>query len=201
MSTDEPDFAGWCEAGAAGRRLALSGRGRLVTSEAEMRANLPDCVGAGGRSRSASAATTCRGANKLKVVQKFGTGPAQHRHRRLRRDGHQASHAAPARQHFLRRACVRADADAGAQARELDGLVTVERIKAAGLRYRPFDRRHTPGSNYAAPRRHTRAQWCDHRHHWLGRDRPRDCLTRRGLRHARALSPAHAPCPRPRSAN
>jgi phosphoglycerate dehydrogenase-like enzyme len=32
---------------------------------------------------------------------------------------------------------------------ELDGLVTVERIKAARGAFRPFDRRHAPGGNYA----------------------------------------------------
>ena len=31
---------------------------------------------------------------------------------------------------------------------ELDGLVTVERIKAKQGTYRPFDRRHTPGGNF-----------------------------------------------------
>ena len=31
---------------------------------------------------------------------------------------------------------------------ELDGLVTVERIKAKQGAYRPFDRRHTPGGNF-----------------------------------------------------
>jgi len=38
-----------------------------------------------------------------------------------------------------------------ALARKLDrlnGLVTVARIKAAGVSFRPFDRRHTPGGNY-----------------------------------------------------
>ena len=41
---------------------------------------------------------------------------------------------------------------------ELDGLVTVERIEAAQGAYRPFERRHTPGGNYArsaAPARST----------------------------------------------
>ena len=32
---------------------------------------------------------------------------------------------------------------------ELDGMVTVERIKAARGAFRPFDRNHTPGGNYA----------------------------------------------------
>jgi phosphoglycerate dehydrogenase-like enzyme len=39
-----------------------------------------------------------------------------------------------------------------ALARKLDrliGMVTPERIAAAGIKLRPFDRRHTPGANYA----------------------------------------------------
>jgi lactate dehydrogenase-like 2-hydroxyacid dehydrogenase len=31
----------------------------------------------------------------------------------------------------------------------LNGLVSVRRIEAAGQKFRPFDRRHTPGGNYA----------------------------------------------------
>ena len=32
---------------------------------------------------------------------------------------------------------------------ELDGLVTIERIKAARGAFKPFERKHTPGGNYA----------------------------------------------------
>ena len=127
--------------------------------------------------------------------------PAQHRHRGMRRERHQASHLAPARQHLLRRARLRADAGAGAQARNRQR--PCHRRADQGGRLRATAVRPAPhaGRQLSARRRHPRAQRCDHRHHWPGRDRARDCAPRRGLRHARALSSAHAARPRPRSAN
>ena len=59
-------------------------------------------------------------------------------------------HAAPARQHLLRRARLRPDADAGAQARRAERPRHVEAHRGGQRRrYRPFDRRHTPGGNFA----------------------------------------------------
>ena len=83
MSTDEPDFDGWC----ARVRQASGGlypaEVRLVASEEEMRANLKDCTALVvelfrvGRDDLAAAP-------RLKVLQKFGAGSSQHRRRRLR---------------------------------------------------------------------------------------------------------------------
>ena len=44
MSTDEPDFAGWCTRVRSASQSLYPAEIRMVTSEEEMRANLPDCV-------------------------------------------------------------------------------------------------------------------------------------------------------------
>ena len=116
MSTDEPDFAGWCERVRQGSAGLYPAEVRMVTSEAEMRANLKDCVALVVESfrvgrDDLAAAPAAQGRAEIRH------GLAQHRHRRLRRERHQAAHAAASRQHLLRRARLRADADAGAEAR------------------------------------------------------------------------------------
>src|ERR1700755_2045796 len=144
MSTDEPDFAGWCE------RVRKNSPGlhpadvRLVASEDEMRTNLGDTdilvvesfrVGAGDLAK----------APKLKIVQKFGTG--------LRNIDAGACKAKGVKLLTIRR---RANISCAEHAfglilmlaRKLDqlnGLVTIERIKAAQGEFKPFQRRHTPG--------------------------------------------------------
>ncbi len=98
---------------------------------------------------SVSARDDLAAAPRLKVVQKFGTG--------LRNIDTAACAEKGIKLLTLRR---RANISCAEHAfglmlmlarklDELDGLVTVERIKAARGAYRPFDRRHTPGGNYA----------------------------------------------------
>ena len=80
-----------------------------------------------------------------------------------------------------------------AQARKLDrmvGRVTAAKLAAEGHPYKPFDRRHTPNSNWGAHPRHPHAPRRDARHHRARRDRPRDRIPRRRLRHAHPLFPA-----------
>src|SRR5581483_11828333 len=88
------------------------------------------------------------GAPRLKVVQKFGT---------ITRNIDIAACAARGVKLLTlrRRANISCAEHAFglmlALARKLEtvsGLVTVERIEAAGLPFRPYDRRHTPGGNY-----------------------------------------------------
>ena len=148
MSTDEPDFTGWCERVRQGSPGLYPAEVRMVTSEAEMRANLKDCVALVvesfrvGRDDLAAAA-------RLQIVQKFGTG--------LRNIDTAACAEKGVKLLTLRR---RANVSCAEHAfglmlmlarklDELDGLVTVESIKAARGSFRPFDRRHTPGGNYA----------------------------------------------------
>ncbi len=148
MSTDEPDFAGWCARVRSASQSLYPAEIRMVTSEEEMRANLPDCVALVVESFRVSAEDLAT-ATKLKVLQKFGTG--------LRNIDAAACAARNIKLLTLRR---RANISCAEHAfglmlmlarklDELDGLVTVERIKAARGAFRPFQRQHTPGGNYA----------------------------------------------------
>jgi phosphoglycerate dehydrogenase-like enzyme len=147
MSTDEPDFSGWCARVRAGSAGLYSAEVRMVTTEAEMRANLADCVALVvesfrlGRDDLAIAP-------RLKVVQKFGTG--------LRNIDAAACAEKGIKLLTLRR---RANISCAEHAfglmlmlarklDELDGLVTVKRIESVQGTFRPFDRWHTPGGNY-----------------------------------------------------
>jgi phosphoglycerate dehydrogenase-like enzyme len=53
------------------------------------------------------------------------------------------------RQHRLRRACGRSDAGAGQDDDAAGGHISVEALAKLGYHYHPFDRRHTPNSNWA----------------------------------------------------
>ncbi len=110
----------------------------MVTSEDEMRANLQGLRRAGGRSRSASAPTILPPRQSSRCVQKFGTG--------LRNIDTAACAAKGVKLLTLRR---RANISCAEHAfglmlmlarklDELDGLVTVERIKAARGAFRPL---------------------------------------------------------------
>jgi phosphoglycerate dehydrogenase-like enzyme len=148
MSTDEPDFIGWCERVRSASQNIYPADVRLVESEDEMRANLKDCVALVVESFRVGAAELAA-APHLKMLQKFGTG--------LRNIDAAACTARGIKLLTLRR---RANISCAEHAfglmlmlarklHELDGLVTIERIKAAREIYRPFQRSHTPGGNYA----------------------------------------------------
>ncbi|MSP45116.1 MAG: hypothetical protein EXQ83_04410 [Xanthobacteraceae bacterium] len=147
MSTDEPDFSGWCARVRAGSPGLYPAEVRMVTTEAEMRASLKDCVALVVESFRVGP-DDLAAAPGLKVVQKFGTG--------LRNIDTVACAGRGIKLLTLRR---RANISCAEHAfglmlmlarklDELDGLVTVKRIEAAQGAYRPFDRRHTPGGNY-----------------------------------------------------
>ena len=73
MSTDEPDFSGWCARVRAGSPGLYPAEVRMVTTEAEMRASLKDCVALVVESFRVGP-DDLAAAPGLKVVQKFGTG-------------------------------------------------------------------------------------------------------------------------------
>ena len=148
MAPDEPDFDGWVRRVRAGASGLYPAEVRMVSSQDEMRAMLPDCC-----ALVVEALPVARDdlavADRLKVVQKFGTG--------LRNIDTAACTEKGIKVLTLRRRANMSCAEHAfalilALARRLEstcGLVTAERIKAAGLTLRPFDRRHTPGGNYA----------------------------------------------------
>ena len=148
MSTDEPDFAGWCARVRKGAAALYPAEVRLVTSEEEMRVHLKDCSALVVESFRVTR-DDLAGAPQLKVLQKFGTG--------LRNIDTPAVAEKGVKLLTLRR---RANISCAEHAfglmlmlarrlDELDGLVTVERIKARQGAFRPFQRQHTPGGNYA----------------------------------------------------
>jgi phosphoglycerate dehydrogenase-like enzyme len=148
MSTDEPDFAGWCTKVRAGATSLYPAEVRLVTSEDEMRANLSDCVALVVESFQVRREDFSAAA-KLKVLQKFGTG--------LRNIDIEACAKKGIKILTLRRRANISCAEhtfglmlmLARKLDDLDGLVTVERIKASTGAFKPFQRQHTPGGNYA----------------------------------------------------
>ena len=147
MSTDEPDFDGWCARVRKAAGNLYPAEVRLVASEEEMRANLKDCAALVVESFRVGP-DDLAAAPRLKVLQKFGLG--------LRNIDVAACAARGVKLLTLRR---RANISCAEHAfglmlmlarklDELEGVVTIERIKAKQGAYRPFDRRHTPGGNF-----------------------------------------------------
>jgi glyoxylate reductase len=147
MAHDEPDFAGWAERVRKGSPGLHPADVRLMASEEEMRANLGDAQILVVESFRVGADDLAK-APKLKIVQKFGTG--------LRNIDVDAVRAKGVKLLTLRRRANIACAEHCfalmlTLARKLEtvsGLVSVARIKQAGLPFRPFERKHTPGGNY-----------------------------------------------------
>jgi phosphoglycerate dehydrogenase-like enzyme len=148
MSTDEPDFPGWCVRVRSASRSLYPAEIRMVTSEDEMRANLKDCGALVVESFRVTADDLAT-APKLKVLQKFGTG--------LRNIDTAACTERGVKLLTLRR---RANISCAEHAfglmlmlarklDELDGLVSAGRIKTARGALKPYQRQHTPGGNYA----------------------------------------------------
>jgi phosphoglycerate dehydrogenase-like enzyme len=148
MSPDEPDFEGWCARVRTGSGGLHPAEVRMVTSEAEMRAKLGDACALVVEAFRVGP-DDLAAAPRLKVVQKYGAI--------VRNIDTAACAARGVKVLTLRR---RANISCAEQtfalmlalARKLDrviGLVTADRIAAAGHLLRPFDRRHTPGANYA----------------------------------------------------
>jgi len=148
MSPDEPDFAGWCDALRARAGAFYPSEVRLVPSQAELRKNLPAAQALVVESFPVGREELAR-APKLKVVQKYGAV--------LRNIDAAACAAAGVKVLSVRRRANIATAEHAfalmlALARRIhgiNGLTSVEKLSAAKLPYKPFDRRHTPGANWA----------------------------------------------------
>jgi len=148
MSPDEPNFARWCDALRARAGALYPSEVRLVPSQAELRKNLEAARAvvvesfAVGREELACAP-------KLKVVQKYGAV--------LRNIDVAACAAAGVKVLKLRRRANIACAEHAfalmlALARRIpriSGLTSLERLAAEKIPFKPFDRRHVPGANWA----------------------------------------------------
>jgi phosphoglycerate dehydrogenase-like enzyme len=148
VAHDEPDFDGWC----ARLRERVEGlypaEIRMATSTDDMRAQIADCRVLLVESLTVDR-DTISAAGRLEIVQKYGTilrnidvaacAEMGVKVLRLRRRANIscAEHAFGLMLTLARKL------------HRLNGLVSVERMTAAGLSYRPFDRRHTPNGNYA----------------------------------------------------
>ena len=144
---DEPDFAGWCVKVRQQATALYPAEVRLVETQDELRAGLADARALIVESLSVGAGEVAA-APKLKAVQKYGTD--------LRRiDGNACAARGVAVLTLRRRANIACAELAltlmlvlARRVNELGGRISVEALAALGYRYRPFDRRHTPNSNW-----------------------------------------------------
>jgi phosphoglycerate dehydrogenase-like enzyme len=145
---DEPDFAGWSARVRSRAGDLVAAEVRLVEDEAELRANLADADAVVVESL-ALGAEEFAAAPRLKVVQKYGVV--------LRNIDTEAAAARGIKVLTLRRRANIACAELAvglmlAQAKmttRLAGRISVEALSELGYHYQPFDRRHTPNSNWA----------------------------------------------------
>jgi len=145
---DEPDFEGYC-ARVRTRAAALDPADvRLIDTTKALRANLAEADALVLESLPLSTEEIAA-APRLKAVQKYGIG--------LRQIDAEALAARGIKLLTLRRRANIACAEHAlglmlAQAKmttRLAGRISVETLAEAGYRYQPFDRRHTPNSNWA----------------------------------------------------
>jgi phosphoglycerate dehydrogenase-like enzyme len=148
MSPDEPNFAGWCDAPRACAGGLYPSDVRLVPTHAELRVNLPPA-------RALVVETFTVGmeelgcAPHLQVVHKYGAV--------LRNIDVGACAAAGVKVLTVRRRANIACAEhvfalmltLARRIHRINGLNSIERLAAAKLPYKPFDRRHVPGANWA----------------------------------------------------
>ncbi len=144
---DEPDFDGWC---AKLRRKAQNiypAEVRLVETQDELRKNLADAQALIVEALSVGADELAV-ASQLKVVQKYGVD--------LRHiDSRACAERAVAVLTIRRRANIACAELAltlmlilARRVNELQGRISSNALAALGYRYKPFDRRHTPNSNW-----------------------------------------------------
>jgi phosphoglycerate dehydrogenase-like enzyme len=144
---DEPDFEGWCERTRSRAGDLLPVVVHLVASLPEMRLHLRSAIGLVVEALPVGPGEL-EAAPHLRVVQKFGVNlrnidcaacvgrGIQVLTLRRRANISCAEHALMLMLMLARRA------------REVDGLITVRRLVAVGLDYRPFDRSHTANANW-----------------------------------------------------
>src|SRR5215470_14318070 len=148
MSPDEPNFARWCDALRARAGALYPSEVRLVPSQAELRKNLGAARALVVESFPVGREELARGPH-LKVVHKYGAI--------LRNIDVAACAAAGVKVLRVRRRANIACAEhafalmltLARRIHRINGLISIERLAAAKLPYRPFDRRHVPGANWA----------------------------------------------------
>ena len=147
MSPDEPDFARWCDALRARAGRLYPSEVRLVASEADLRVNLPPARALVVESFAVGREELER-APELKVVHKYGAI--------LRNIDVAACAAAGVKVLGVRRRANIACAEhafalmltLARRIQRINRLTSIERLSAAELPYKPFDRRHVPGGNF-----------------------------------------------------
>jgi phosphoglycerate dehydrogenase-like enzyme len=144
---DEPDFAGWCAKVRQKAGGLYPAEVKLVETQEELRGNLADANGLIVESLSV-AADHMAAAPKLKAVQKYGVD--------LRRIDQEACAKRGIAVLSLRRRANIACAELALtlmlmlsrRVNELAGRISVEALAELGYHYQPYDRRHTPNSNW-----------------------------------------------------
>jgi phosphoglycerate dehydrogenase-like enzyme len=144
---DEPDFAGWCEKLRGNAQKLYPAEVRLVEDQEGLRKNLGEAQALIVESL-AVGADEIAAAPQLKAVQKYGTD--------LRRIDAKACAAKGIKLLTLRRRANIACAELAftlmlmlaRRVNELHGRISAKSLAALGYAYKPFDRRHTPNSNW-----------------------------------------------------
>jgi phosphoglycerate dehydrogenase-like enzyme len=147
MSPDQPDFQAWCVRLRQDASVLDPSEVRLVASAAELRASLGDADAVVTESL-VIGAEELKLAPRLKVVQKYGA--------LFRNIDVAACKAGGVRVLGVRRRANIACAEhafammlmLARRMHRLNGLISAERLSAAGHPYMPFDRRHAPGGNW-----------------------------------------------------
>ena len=148
MSPDEPDFAGWCDALRARAGALYPSDVRLVPSHAQLRVNLAPARALVVESLPVGPQELACGPH-LQVVHKYGAV--------LRNVDVAACDAAGVKVLSVRRRANIACAEhafalmltLARRMHRIGGLISIEQLSAAKLPYKPFDRRHAPGANWA----------------------------------------------------
>ncbi len=144
---DQPDFAGWCERVRRHAQKLYPAQIRLVETQDALRQNLADADALIVESL-AVGAEELAAAPRLKAVQKYGVD--------LRRIDTAACAGKGVAVLTLRRRANIACAELAftlmlmlsRRVNELHGRISAKALAALGYDYKPFDRRHTPNSNW-----------------------------------------------------
>jgi phosphoglycerate dehydrogenase-like enzyme len=144
---DEPDFAGWCERVRWRVPGLFPSEVRLVDTQAALRAALPDCRAAIVESL-AVGREEIAAAPHLAAVQKYGlltrnidTAACAERGIKVLTIRRRANIACAEAAFMLMLVLAK-------KMQRVMNRISVDQLAAAGYRYRPFDRRHTPNSNW-----------------------------------------------------
>jgi phosphoglycerate dehydrogenase-like enzyme len=148
FSHDVPDFAGWCADLRAGLPHLGGARVVLVDTQEEMARELPDCAVIVTESLTVGAAEMAA-APHLRAIQKYGlslrnidTAAATDRGIPVLGLRRRANIACAEHVMALMLALAK-------RITELAGKISVAQLAPMGYPHRPFDRRYTPGSNWA----------------------------------------------------